>query len=83
MSDDMRAAIHADRANWPGKIITARSNSLLAPSKGKKNGLWSMFLPRLIEERMDKTVADTLEQIQAQFKAAEAAAGASEEEGEE
>jgi hypothetical protein len=42
-----------------------------------------MFLPRLIEERMDKTVADTLEQIQAQFKAAEAAAGASEEEGEE
>ena len=83
MSDDMRAAIHADRLNWPGKIITARSNSLLAPSKGKKNGLWSMFLPRLIEERMDKTVADTLEQIQAQFAAAEAAAGASEEESEE
>ena len=83
MSDDMRAAIHADRLNWPGKIITARSNSLLAPSKGKKNGLWSMFLPRLIEERMDKTVADTLEQIQAQFAAAEAAAGATEEESEE
>ena len=84
MSDDMRAAIHADRLNWPGKIITGRSNSLLAPSKGKKNGLWSMFLPRLIEERMDKTVADTLEQIQAQFAAAEAAAaGASEEENEE
>ena len=83
MSDDMRAAIHADRENWPGKIITVRSNSLLAPSKGKKNGLWSMFLPRLIEERMDKTVADTLEQIQAQFAAAEAAAGASEEESEE
>lgn len=83
MSDDMRAAIHADRLNWPGKIITGRSNSLLAPSKGKKNGLWSMFLPRLIEERMDKTVADTLEQIQAQFAAAEAAAGASEEDSEE
>lgn len=82
MSDDMRAAIYADRANWPDKIITVRSNSLLAPSKGKKNGLWSMFLPRLIEERMDKTIADTLEQIQAQFAAAEAA-GASEDESEE
>ena len=83
MSDDMRAAIHADRENWPGKIITVRSNSLLAPSKGKKNGLWSMFLPRLIEERMDKTVADTLEQIQAQFAASEAAAAPLEEESEE
>lgn len=79
MSDDMRAAIHADRANWPGKIITARSNSLLAPSKGKKNGKWSLFLPRLIEERLDKTVADTLEQIQAQFAAAEAAVKSTEE----
>jgi len=83
MSDEMRLAIHLDRANWPGKIITARSNSLLAPSKGKKNGLWSMFLPRLIEERADKTVADTLEQIQAQFKAAEDAAKPLEEETEE
>jgi len=83
MPDDMRAAIHADRANWPGKIITARSNSLLAPSKGKKNGLWSMFLPRLIEERMDKTVADTLEQIQDQFAAAESAVKVSDDESEE
>jgi DNA ligase 1 len=77
--DDMRKAIWADRINWPGKIITGRSNSLLAPSKGKKNGMWSLFLPRFIEERMDKTVADTLEQIQAIFKAAEAAAAPEEE----
>ena len=81
--DDMRKAIWADRLNWPGKIITGRSNSLLAPSKGKKNGLWSLFLPRFIEERMDKTVADTLEQIQAIFKAAEDAAKPLEEESEE
>jgi DNA ligase-1 len=77
--DDVRKAIWADRLNWPGKIITGRSNSLLAPSKGKKNGLWSLFLPRFIEERMDKTVADTLEQIQAIFAAAESAAGPAEE----
>ncbi len=81
--DDMRKAIWADRINWPGKIITGRSNSLLAPSKGKKNGLWSLFLPRFIEERLDKTTADTLEQIQAIFAAAEAAAKPLEEETEE
>lgn len=72
--DDKRKSIWADKDNWPGKIITARSNSLLAPSKGKKNGLWSMFLPRFIEEREDKTVADDLVSIIAQFKAAEDAA---------
>ena len=83
MEDDVRKAIWADRINWPDKIVTARGNSLMAPSKGKKNGKWSMFLPRLIEERMDKTVADTLEQIQAQFAAAEAAVAPLEEEGEE
>ena len=81
--DGMRDAIHADRLNWPGKIITGRSNSLLAPSKGKKNGLWSMFLPRFIEERNDKTEADTLEEIQSQFAAAEAASKSSEDESEE
>lgn len=70
-SDDDRDRIYADRLNWPGKIITGRSNSLLAPSKGKKSGLWSLFLPRFIEERADKTEADSLEKIQAQFKAAE------------
>lgn len=73
--DSERDAIWADRVNWPGKIITGRSNSLLAPSKGKKNGMWSLFLPRYIEERADKTTADTLLEIQAQFKAAEDAAG--------
>lgn len=72
--DAVRETIWADKDNWPGKIITGRSNSLLAPSKGKKNGMWSLFLPRFIEERMDKTVADTLDQIQAIFKAAEDAA---------
>lgn len=70
--DDQRKAIWADKENWPGKIITARSNSLLAPSKGKKSGKWSLFLPRFIEERNDKTEADTLQKIQDQFAAAEA-----------
>lgn len=81
--DDQRKAIWADRENWPGKIITARSNTLLKPSTSKKSGKWSLFLPRFIEERLDKTEADTLQKIQDQFAAAEAMAKATEEEGEE
>ena len=81
--DDQRKAIWADKENWPGKIITARSNSLLAPSKGKKSGKWSLFLPRFIEERNDKTEADTLQKIQDQFAAAEAMVKVTEEEDSE
>ncbi len=82
MSDDMRDYINANRENLLDTIMTARSNSLLAPSKGKKNGKWSMFLPRLIELRADKTKADTLAEIRAQFEAAEAAAAPLEEDEE-
>ena len=34
----------------------------------------SIFLPRFIEHRTDKTTADTLEQVRDQFEAAMAAA---------
>lgn len=83
MSDDKRKEIHANMANLIDTIITVRSNTLMAPSKGKKSGLWSMFLPRLIEERPDKMIADTLEEIQLQFAEAEACSKPLEEEIEE
>ena len=67
LSDELRLAIHNDRKNWLGKIITVRSNSVMYSSKG---GVHSLFLPRFIEERDDKTEADTFEQIEAQFAAA-------------
>ncbi len=81
--DKTRLEIHLDRENWPGKIITVCSNSLQKPSKSKKNGLWSLFLPRFTEERKDKDTADTLVEIQAQFSAAEAIKKSTEEDEDE
>lgn len=61
--DDVRKAIWDDRDNWVGKkIITVRANGVMAPSNDT-NGYYSLFLPRMIEERLDKSVADTLEQV--------------------
>ena len=34
----------------------------------KEGGKYSLFLPRCAEIREDKTVADTLEQVKAQFE---------------
>jgi DNA ligase-1 len=66
--DDLRVAIHNDRAGWMDAIVTIRSNGIMYSTKaGKKH---SLFLPRFIERRDDKTVADTLAQIEAQFAAA-------------
>lgn len=66
--DDLRAEIHANRDDWMGSICTVRSNSLMEPSKNNK--LYSLFLPRFVERRFDKTEADDLKRIQAQFDAA-------------
>jgi len=83
MSDDLRASLHARRQEVIGTIWTVRGNSLEEPSKSKKTKTWCIFLPRLIEERLDKDTADSLVEIQAQFKAAEAAAAPLEEDDEE
>lgn len=50
---------------YKGKIMTARGNVVLFP--GKTRALHSIFLPRHIEWRFDKTEADSLEQIIKQF----------------
>lgn len=54
-----------------GQVYTVKSNLLLKPSPS--NPLHSLFLPRIVEERLDKSVADTLGQIQDQFNNAIAA----------
>ncbi len=46
---------------YMGKIITVKANQLLEPSKS--NTLHSLFLPRFIEVRADRTEADSLERI--------------------
>jgi len=66
--DDLRNEIHNNRPEWMNKIVTIRSNGIMYSTKaGKKH---SLFLPRLIEARDDKTVADSFAQIEAQFAAA-------------
>jgi DNA ligase 1 len=68
MPDKMRAQIWADRALIVGKIMTVKSNCLMTPSKD--GGLYSLFLPRLEEVRLDKKTADTLQRVKDQFEAA-------------
>lgn len=67
-TDKERMKIHEAHTMWNsvvGKIMTVRSNNLI--SNGSK---YSLFLPRHIEIRQDKTEADTIEQVIAQFESA-------------
>lgn len=66
-NEAMRDAVDADHHDWIGRIITVRSNAILKPSAS--NDMHSMFLPRMVEAcyRTDKTEADCLERITAQF----------------
>ena len=63
---EKRMEIHLKRETYPGTIITVRSNSILYSSSEKKPH--SLFLPRFVEERLDKTVADDLARIEEQFE---------------
>ena len=48
-------------SNWVGKIVEVVYNSrILAKAEGSK---WSLFLPRFSRIRLDKTVADSLDNI--------------------
>jgi DNA ligase-1 len=64
-TDDARLEIFADWDNIKGKIMAVCGNSLMKPSGNKTT--WSIFLPRHVEIRDDKTEADSLQQIQDQF----------------
>lgn len=80
MSVKLRQEIFDNRDSLDGKIFTITINGLQKPTGN--NGLWSGFLPRLakadgkeitvrlVEERMDKTEADSIEEIVAAFEAA-------------
>lgn len=70
-TDALRQTIHNDRERFLQKVVTVRANSVMAPSG--EQGVYSLFLPRLIEVREDKSVADDLQRIKDQFAAAVAA----------
>ncbi|HGP4208885.1 MULTISPECIES: hypothetical protein [Pseudomonas] len=61
-----REEIHLNRDTWRGMIITVRSNQIMRPKKPGKP--YSLFLPRFVEERLDKSVADDLVRIEEQFE---------------
>lgn len=67
-SDADRADIHSRREQLIDTIMAVESNDIMEPSK--EDGFYSLFLPTCLELRTDKVIADTLEQIQAQLKAA-------------
>jgi DNA ligase-1 len=61
-SDEERLVIAKNPEDWIGSIISIKFNSLIQKKVG---GVFSLFLPRFVEKREDKTVADTLEYIKA------------------
>ena len=53
-----------NREELKGRVITVKFNNLCPPTN---KDTWSLFLPRFVELREDKFVADSLERIQEQF----------------
>ena len=66
--DKERKEIHEIRESLINTVVTIKSNKLMVPKiEGK---LHSLFLPRFKTLRNDKTVADTLPEIEAKFESA-------------
>ena len=64
--DDARQDLFDNwEADYKNNVITIRINNIMRPTKN--NPKHSAFLPRFIEHRDDKNVADSLERIQLQF----------------
>ena len=62
LKDAVRAELHQIGDNLIGQLVTVRFNDILKP---KENGsdCHSLFLPRFVELRLDKTTADSLPRI--------------------
>lgn len=72
ISDKDRERINGEREEWiDKKIITVRANSIM-----ESNDVAALFLPRLVEERLDKTEADSFEKIKQIFEEAKQGIGA-------
>lgn len=67
-TDALRLEIHKNRDNWLGSIITVRFNAIMRGSEEHK--LHSLFLPRFVELRMDKSEADSFDRVVEQYEAA-------------
>lgn len=67
-TDAKRKELHERGEGLMGQILTVRANGIMYPSAN--NPKHSLFLPRFVEERLDKREADSLDHIVDQFKAA-------------
>jgi len=67
-SDELRNDIFNRKDELYGTIMAVRSNNIMPPTTS--NGLYSLFLPRFVEFRKDKTTADSLQQVKDQFDSA-------------
>lgn len=65
LSDKLRKEFFEDPDSIVGKIITVRYNDVVY---SETTGVWSLYLPRFVEIRYDKTEADTKEKLQEQLK---------------
>lgn len=67
LPDDLRKEIFEQwETSWEGSINTVRSNGITVPKKAGEK--YSLYLPRFVERRYDKTEADSLEKIQTQMQ---------------
>lgn len=66
-SDAERIHFWKTKSYWVGSVAAVKANDILTKEGSETK---SLFLPVHIEVRTDKSVADTLEQIEAQFNAA-------------
>lgn len=64
--DAKRKELHEMGDKLNGMIMTVRFNNIM---RVKDNGMTSLFLPRYVEIRYDKTKADTLQRVKDQFEA--------------
>jgi DNA ligase-1 len=62
--DDVRKDMHNRRDTLIGKIVTGKGNALVN-AEGKDT--WAIFIPGFVEERLDKTEANSLAEIQEIF----------------
>jgi DNA ligase-1 len=69
-NEELRDAVDANGDDFIGRIIAVRANAVMKPSESSE--FHSLFLPRMVEAsyRTDKSEADSLEQVIAQFDAA-------------
>jgi DNA ligase-1 len=65
---DMEMYLHENRDKVLGGIVAVKANGIMEPTGEEK--VFSLFSPRFAELRRDKSEADTLEQVKAQFAAA-------------